>query len=74
MGTLVVVLLLAVAGWIAWKLIKDPDKNDDGVVDHKDVVAAAKEVAVEAKVHAEKAAEVAVEKVKKARKPKAPKA
>ena len=60
MGTLVVVLLLAVAGWIAWKLIKDPDKNDDGVVDHKDVVAAAKEVAVD--------------KVKKARKPKAPKA
>jgi hypothetical protein len=73
MGTLVVVLLLAVAGWIVWKLVKDPDKNDDGVVDAKDVVAAAKEVAVEAKAHAEKAAEVAVEKVKKARKPKAPK-
>lgn len=70
MGTLVVVLLLAVAGWIVWKLVKDPDKNDDGVVDHKDVVVAAKEVAVEAKAEAVKT----VEKVKKARKPKAPKA
>ena len=60
MGTLVVVLLLAVAGWVVWKLWKKPDLNNDGVVDHKDVVAAAKEVAVE--------------KVKKARKPKAPKA
>ena len=69
MGTLVVLLLLAVAGWILWKLFKDPDKNDDGVVDHKDVVAAAKEVAVEAKAKAE----VAVEKVKKARKPRAKK-
>jgi len=46
MGTLLVLLLLVVAGWIAWKLIKDPDKNDDGVVDHKDVLHAAKEVAV----------------------------
>ena len=70
MGTLIVVLLFAAAGWIVWKLVKDPDKNDDGVVDHKDVVAAAKEVAVEAKAEAVKA----VEKVKKARKPKAPKA
>ena len=69
MGTLVVLLLLAVAGWVLWKLFKDPDKNDDGVVDHKDVVAAAKEVAVEAKAKAE----VAVEKVKKARKPRAKK-
>jgi hypothetical protein len=74
MGTLVVVLLVAFAGWVVWKLFKDPDKNDDGVVDAKDVVAAAKEVAVEAKAHAEKAAEVAVEKVKKVRKSKAPKA
>ena len=74
MGTLIVVLLVAVAAWVVWKLLQDPDKNDDGVVDAKDVVAAAKEVAVEAKAHAEKAAEVAVEKVKKARKPKAPKA
>lgn len=69
MGTLVVVLLLAVAGWIVWKLWKKPDLNNDGVVDAKDVVAAAKEVAVEAKAGADKA----VEKVKKARKPKAPK-
>lgn len=74
MGTLLALLLLVVAGWIAWKLIKDPDKNDDGVVDHKDVLHAAKEVAVEAKAEATKVAEVAVEKVKKARKPKAPKA
>ena len=70
MGTLIGLLLLAVAGWVVWKLVKDPDKNDDGVVDHKDVVVAAKEVAVEAKAEAVKA----VEKVKKARKPKAPKA
>ena len=70
MGTLIVVLLFAAAAWIVWKLVKDPDKNDDGVVDHKDVVAAAKEVADEAKTEAVKA----VEKVKKARKPKAPKA
>lgn len=70
MGTLIVVLLFAVAGWVVWKLVKDPDKNDDGVVDHKDVVAAAKEVADEAKAETVKA----VEKVKKARKPKAPKA
>ena len=61
MGTLIVVLLFAAAAWIVWKLVKDPDKNDDGVVDHKDVVVAAKEVAVEAKAEAVKA----VEKVKK---------
>jgi len=70
MGTLVVVLLLAVAGWVVWKLLKKPDLNNDGVVDAKDVVAAAKEVAVEAKAGAEKAAAVAVEKVKKGRKKK----
>jgi len=69
MGTLVVVLLLAVAGWIVWKLWKKPDMNNDGVVDVKDVVVAAKEVAAEAKAEGAKA----VEKVKKARKPKAPK-
>ena len=67
MGTLIGLLLLAVAGWVVWKLVKDPDKNDDGVVDHKDVVAAAKEVADEAKTEAVKA----VEKVKKARAKKA---
>ena len=69
MGLLIVLLLVAVAAWVVWKLLQDPDKNDDGVVDAKDVVAAAKEVAVEAKAGADKA----VEKVKKARKPKAPK-
>ena len=69
MGLLIVLLLVAVAGWVVWKLLQDPDKNDDRVVDAKDVVAAAKEVAAEAKAGANKA----VEKVKKARKPKAPK-
>jgi predicted negative regulator of RcsB-dependent stress response len=73
MGTLVVVLLLAVAGWVVWKLWKKPDMNNDGVVDAKDVVAAAKEVAVEAKAEAKEVAVKAAEKVKKARKPKAPK-
>jgi len=34
MDTLVIVLLVAVAGWIVWKLVKKPDANDDGVVDH----------------------------------------
>ena len=67
MGTLIVVLLFAVAGWVVWKLVKDPDKNDDGVVDHKDVVVAAKEVVAEAKAEGAKA----VEKVKKARAKKA---
>ena len=67
MGTLIGLLLLAVAGWVVWKLVKDPDKNDDGVVDHKDVVAAAKEVVAEAKAEGAKA----VEKVKKARAKKA---
>ncbi len=57
MGTLVVVLLVAVAGWVVWKLIKDPDKNNDGVVDHKDVVVAAKEVAAEVKTEAVKVTE-----------------
>ena len=61
MGTLIVVLLVAVAGWVVWKLVKNPDKNNDGVVDHKDVVVAAKEVVVEAKAEAVKV----VEKVKK---------
>ena len=71
MGTLVVLVLLAVAGWVVWKLVKDPDKNDDGVVDHKDVVAAAKEVAVEAKAEVKEVAVKAAEKVKKARAKKA---
>jgi len=73
MGTLVALLLGLVVGWVVWKLLKDPDKNDDGKVDAKDVLVAAKEVVAEAKVEAVKAAEVAVEKVKKARKPRAKK-
>jgi hypothetical protein len=71
MGTLVVLVLLAVAGWVVWKLIKDPDKNNDGVVDHKDVVVAAKEVAAEVKTEAVKVAEKVTEKVKKPRAKKA---
>ena len=84
MGTLVVVLLLAVAGWVVWKLWKKPDANLDGAVDHKDVVVAAKEVVAEAKVEAANVLDVnkdgkvdlgdakaAVEKVKKGRKKKA---
>ena len=81
MGTLVVLLLLAVAGWVVWKMVKKPDVNNDGKVDAADVVAAVKEVAVEAKEEAvavaakvEEKAEVVVEKVKKARKPRAKKA
>ena len=84
MGTLVVLLLVVVGGWVAWKLWKKPDANNDGVVDHKDALVAAKEVAAEAKVHAVNALDVnkdgkvdladakeAVAKVKKGRKKKA---
>lgn len=67
MGTLVVLILLAVAGYVIWKLVKNPDLNSDGKVDAQDVVAAAKEVATEVKAEAGKA----VEKVKKSRKKKA---
>ena len=67
MGTLIVVLFFAADAWIVWKLVNNPDKNDDGVVDHKDVVVAAKEVVAEAKAEGAKA----VEKVKKARAKKA---
>jgi predicted negative regulator of RcsB-dependent stress response len=70
METLIVVVIAAVVGYIAWKIIKKPDVNNDGKVDAQDVVAAAKEVATEVKAGADKA----VEKVKKARKPRAPKA
>jgi len=58
MSTLVIVLLVAVAGWVVWKLLKDSDKNDDGKVDVKDVVVAAKEVVAETKVAAAKVADV----------------
>jgi ABC-type Na+ efflux pump permease subunit len=71
MGTLVVLVLLAVAGWVVWKLFKKPDMNNDGVVDAKDVVAAAKEVAVEAKAEVKEVAVKAAEKVKKTRAKKA---
>jgi hypothetical protein len=75
METLVVLILLAFAVWVVWKLVKDPDKNDDGVVDHKDVVVAAKEVAVEAKTEAVKVAEKVTEKVtEKVKNPRAKKA
>jgi predicted negative regulator of RcsB-dependent stress response len=84
MSTLIVLVLLAVAAWIGWKLFKKPDANDDGVVDHKDVLVAAKEVASEVKAKAASAADLnndgkvdladakeAVAKVKKGRKKKA---
>jgi hypothetical protein len=87
MSTLVVLLLLAAAGWVVWKMLKKPDVNNDGKVDTVDVAAAAKEVAVEAKAEVVKVADVnkdgkvdiadavaVVEKVKKARKPRAKKA
>jgi predicted negative regulator of RcsB-dependent stress response len=84
MGTLVVLVLVAVAGWVVWKLLKSPDANNDGVVDHKDVVVAVKEVAEETKAAAVSVADVnkdgkvdladvkaAAAKVKKGRKKKA---
>lgn len=52
MSTLLLLLLVVVAGWVGWKLWKKPDVNEDGVVDHKDALVAAKEVAAEAKAHA----------------------
>jgi len=83
MGTLLVLVLLVVAGWVVWKLLKDSDKNDDGKVDVKDVAVAAKEVVAETKAAAVKAADLnrdgkvdladakeAVAKVKKGRKKK----
>lgn len=69
MSTLVVLVLLAVAGWVIWKLYKKPDLNNDGVVDHKDVVEAAKEVVEETKAEVAAATEAVVEKAKKTRKP-----
>ena len=75
MGTLLVVLLVAVVAWIAWTLLKKPDANEDGKVDHKDALVAAKEVAAadlnkDGKVDLADAKE-AVAKVKKGRKKKA---
>jgi Flp pilus assembly protein CpaB len=83
MDKLLVLLLLVVAGWVVWKLWKKPDANDDGKVDHNDVLVAAKEVAADAKAKAVAAADLnkdgkvdladakeAVAKVKKGRKKK----
>jgi beta-lactam-binding protein with PASTA domain len=70
METLFVVVIVAVIGYIVYKMVKTPDVNGDGKVDVQDVVSAAKEVVQEAKAVEEKV----VEKVKKARKPKKPKA
>lgn len=66
MNTVIVLVVLAVVGLIAYKLLKTPDQNNDGQVDVKDIVEAAKSVAADAKSGAEKVA-------KKVRKPKAPK-
>jgi hypothetical protein len=84
MGTLLVLVLVAVVAWIAWTLLKKPDANDDGKVDQNDVLVAAKSVAADAKAKAVAAADLnkdgkvdladakeAVAKVKKARKKKA---
>ncbi len=67
MGTLLILILVAVAGWVIWKLYKKPDLNNDGKVDAQDVLVAAKEVATEVKAEAA----VVVDKVKKTRKKKA---
>jgi F0F1-type ATP synthase membrane subunit b/b' len=66
METLIAIVIGVVVVYIIYKLVKKPDVNDDGKVDVQDVVAAAKEVASEAKAGGEKV----VEKVKKARKKK----
>jgi hypothetical protein len=84
MGTLLVLVLVAVVAWIAWTLLKKPDANDDGKVDHNDALVAAKSVADEAKAKVVAAADLnkdgkvdladakeAVAKVKKGRKKKA---
>lgn len=77
MGTLVVVVLVAFAAWVAWKLLKKPDANDDGVVDHKDAMHVAKDsldVNKDGKVDladVKAAGEKVVEKAKKVRAKKA---
>ena len=81
MGTLLVLVLLVVAGWVVWKLWKEPDANKDGKVDHKDALVAVKEIAEDVKVKAASVADLnkdgkvdladakeAVAKVKKGRK------
>ncbi len=58
MDTLLVLVLLVVAGWVVWKLWKKPDANEDGKVDHKDALVAVKEVAAEVQVKAAAVADV----------------
>lgn len=58
MGTLIVLVLVAVAAWVGWKLWKKPDANNDGVVDHKDAFVVAREAAAEAKAAVAKVADV----------------
>ena len=67
MATVIIGLAIVIIAFIVFKLIKTPDLNNDGKVDVKDVVEATKQVAEEAKTEAI----AVVEKVKKARKPKA---
>jgi len=54
MTTLIILLLLAVIGWIGWKMHSKPDANDDGIVNSKDAFAAAREAVAEAKAAAKK--------------------
>jgi hypothetical protein len=67
MATVIIGLAFVMVAFVVFKLIKTPDLNNDGKVDVKDVVEATKQVAEEVKTEAV----AVVEKVKKARKPKA---
>lgn len=49
MGTVLLVLIVALTAWIVWKLVKSPDHNEDGKVDLNDVKSSAMEVAQEVK-------------------------
>ena len=44
METLIVLLVVAVVGWVFWKLFFKPDHNEDGKVDLGDVKSSATEV------------------------------
>jgi len=44
METLIVLLVVAVVGWVFWKLVFKPDHNEDGKVDLGDVKSSATEV------------------------------
>lgn len=63
---LLIVVLVVVAAYIAYKLFKNPDQNNDGKVDIQDVTAAAKQVAAEVKAEAVKV-EQTVKKIAKKR-------